>query len=84
MYEYRMLPLPDAVAKHGASFQRKATLAADALAEFANTEASEGWEFHRIDTFTTYEKGCWSSLTGGNKVVSQSTHYVATFRRPKQ
>ena len=79
-----MLAVPNAFfAKLGTSLTKQAALGADALAELANAEARDGWEFYRVDTFTTYKKGCWSSLTGGQEVESQLTCYVATFRRPK-
>ena len=85
MHEYRMLPLPSALAERGK--QAAAAAAANAFAEFVNAEASEGWEFYRVDTFTTYEyeKGCLTTLTGSGKkdVVGSSQYYVATFRRPK-
>lgn len=83
MHEYRMIPMPNAfVARFGTSINKQAALGAEAFTEFANEQASQGWEFYRVDTFTIYDKGCLGGLFGGG-TISSSEYYVATFRRPK-
>ena len=78
-YEYKMIQVPP----HFVT-QRKniATAAAEYLQEVVNKYADEGWEFFRIDDFSTEEqKGCLNLLGIGE--TKYYTYKVITFRRER-
>ena len=86
-YEYRMIALQNL--SEDAFFLSETyeagTRATKVLDELANDMASEGWEFYRLDTFSTLQKGCRRTLTGGmfGPYRGSISNYVATFRRPR-
>ncbi|MCT8824349.1 DUF4177 domain-containing protein [Glaesserella parasuis] len=73
-YTYKMIQVPPNIIADRKNIQ---TAAADYLQEVVNTHAEEGWEFYRIDDFSTEEKaGC---LSGGKLTIR--LYKVITFRR---
>ena len=77
-YTYKMVQLPRDMLTQKSRFSR--TEAADYLQKIVNEHASKGWEFQRVDTFTTHvEPGCLGRILGGKRTIY--TDYVATFRR---
>ncbi|WP_439239087.1 DUF4177 domain-containing protein [Lonepinella sp. BR2919] len=75
-YEYKMIQAAPHIIAQKKNIQ---TAAADYLQELVNEQAELGWEFFRIDDFSTEEaQGCFS----GGKNTSR-THKVITFRREK-
>lgn len=75
-YEYKMVQAAPHIIAQKKNIQ---TAAADYLQELVNQYASQGWEFFRVDEFSTEEAaGCFS----GGKTTSK-TYKVITFRREK-
>lgn len=75
-YEYKMVQVPPNIATNRKNIN---TAAADYLEDVVNEWASRGWEFFRIDDFSTQEPaGCFS----GGKVIIHS-YKVITFRKEK-
>ena len=73
-YQYKMVQVPPNVI---ATQKRTGNEAADYLQAIVNQEASEGWEFQRIDTLgVAVPQGCLG--TGGHQVTQ---YCVITFRR---
>lgn len=63
--------------------QHRGDEAANFLQNIANERALEGWEFHRIDSFSVnVQPGCLGALFGGGAQQTQQ-HYVVSFRRPR-
>ncbi|MBV7387484.1 DUF4177 domain-containing protein [Pasteurellaceae bacterium TAE3-ERU1] len=76
MYEYKMIQVPPNII---ANKKQIKTAAADYLQKVVDDQVMWGWEFFRIDDFSTEEaQGC---LSGGK--ITQKTYKVITFRRPK-
>lgn len=77
-YEYRMVELPQTITTK----RRTGSDAATELAQLVNREATNGWEFYRIDSFSVVvQPGCMGAL-GGHKPEREAVH-LATFRRPR-
>lgn len=75
-YEYKMVQVPPNIITSRKNIQ---TAAADYLQSVVNEYAGLGWEFYRIDDFSTEEQqGCFS---GGAKTIR--SYKVITFRREK-
>lgn len=73
-YEYKMVQAAPHIIAQKKNIQ---TAAADYLQELVNEYAQQGWEFFRIDDFSTEEaQGCFS----GGKTTTK-IHKVITFRR---
>lgn len=73
-YEYKMVQVPPNIIAKRKNIQ---TAAADYLQEVVNQYAQQGWEFFRIDDFSTEESaGCFS---GGKSTMR--FYKVITFRR---
>jgi hypothetical protein len=73
-YTYKMVQVPPNII---ANKKNITTAAADYLQNVVNQWADDGWEFYRIDDFSTEEsKGCFS---GGQ--VTRTTYKVITFRK---
>ena len=62
----------------------KNSAAAMYLEGVVNENASVGWEFYRIDSFSVSEApGCFSTVNSkGAKAGSSVTYYVISFRKP--
>ena len=77
MKEYKIVPGPTRV-------QVKKGESANAFKEFEtiiNTNSTDGWEFHSMETITIMENpGC---LGGGAKNAQGSTCYMMIFARTK-
>lgn len=78
MYEYKMVQIPPNVAvevkKHIGNE------AAVYLESVVNKYASQGWEFHRIDTIgVALQPGCFGALSG--KKTENNQYYVISFRK---
>lgn len=78
MYEYKMVQIPPNIAvkmkKH------KGNEAAEYLENVVNEYASQGWEFHRVDTIgVALQPGCFGAL--GGKKQQDSQYYVISFRK---
>ena len=75
-YEYEMVQIPPNITvKHALGHE-----AAFYLQNVVNRQASQGWEFVRVDTIGVYSPpGCLAGLFGGQSTVRQ--YYVVTFRR---
>lgn len=79
MYTYKMIQIPPTIAINGKIDERGA--AAAYLQHTVNTEAENGWEFQRIDTFSVdVQAGCFGALFGKKSGVT--SYYVITFRKP--
>ncbi|HDR1420457.1 DUF4177 domain-containing protein [Pasteurella multocida subsp. multocida] len=75
-YEYKMIQAAPHVIAQKKNTQ---TAAADYLQALVDEHAAQGWEFFRIDDFSTEEAaGCFS---GGKQTTM--VHKVITFRREK-
>ncbi|HHF6934036.1 TPA: DUF4177 domain-containing protein [Haemophilus influenzae] len=73
-YTYKMVQVPPNII---ANRKNITTAAADYLQDVVNEWAEKGWEFWRIDNFSTEEKaGC---LSGGK--LTMRTYKVITFRK---
>ncbi|HHF5978600.1 TPA: DUF4177 domain-containing protein [Haemophilus influenzae] len=73
-YTYKMVQVPPNII---ANRKNITTAAADYLQDVVNEWAENGWEFWRIDNFSTEEKaGC---LSGGK--LTMCTYKVITFRK---
>ena len=81
-YEYMMVQIPPTLVVQQA--QHRGDEAANFLQNIANERALEGWEFHRIDSFTVnVQPGCLGALFGGAGAQQTQQHYVVSFRRPR-
>jgi len=78
-HEYRMLQIPPSITvKH--AFGNEAAIY---LQSIVNEQASQGWEFIRVDTIgINVPAGCLAGLFGGQSTTQQ--YYVVTFRRDVQ
>ncbi len=86
MFVYKMLQIPPNLVFAAKGMFKQApnvhTLAASYLEKIVNTEAEQGWEFHRIDSVgVTSSPGCMAGLMGAKSV--DTMYYVVTFRRPR-
>lgn len=73
-YKYKMVQVPPNIIADRRNIK---TAAADYLEDLVNEYAEQGWEFYRIDKFSTEEKeGCMS----GGKLTMRS-YNVVTFRK---
>ncbi|NLU34838.1 MAG: DUF4177 domain-containing protein [Wolinella succinogenes] len=62
--------------------KHKGNEAAAYLESVVNKYASEGWEFHRIDSIgVALQPGCFAALSG--KKEEHSLYYVISFRKEK-
>lgn len=79
MYDYKMVQIPrDLSVKMG----KAEGVAADYLQATINANATNGWEFYRIDNLTVTEKpGCLAGLSGQKEIFHSVG--VICFRRPK-
>lgn len=76
-FEYQMVQLPSSISVDNEQGNEAALM----LQNVVNGQASQGWEFFRVDTFGVYEPpGCFGALTGDKGTTRQ--YHVATFRRP--
>lgn len=58
------------------------SVAADYLESVVNKNATDGWEFYRVDLIgVSEEPGCLAGL-GGQKATNQQ-YFVVTFRKPR-
>ncbi len=77
-YVYRMVQVPPAIAVRAKDERGKE--AAGYLESEVNKQATQGWEFYRVDTIGVVTKpGCLSSLFGAKEQYLQ--YYVITFRQ---
>ena len=75
-YEYRMVQIPPSITVKQA-FGNEAAIY---LQSIVNDQASQGWEFIRVDTIgINVPPGCLVGLFGGQTTTRQ--YYVVTFRR---
>ncbi|TCJ98804.1 uncharacterized protein DUF4177 [Volucribacter psittacicida] len=73
-YKYKMVQVPPNIIADRRNIK---TAAADYLETLVNKYAEQGWEFYRIDQFSTEEKkGC---LSGGK--MTMAFYNVVTFRK---
>ncbi|WP_410685921.1 DUF4177 domain-containing protein [Avibacterium paragallinarum] len=73
-YTYKMVQVPPNIV---ANKKHITTAAADYLQSVVNEHAADGWEFFRVDNFSTEEaQGCFS---GGKSTMR--TYKVITFRK---
>lgn len=78
MYEYKMVQIPPNIAVE--MKKHKGNEAAAYLESVVNKYASQGWEFHRIDTIgVALQPGCFGSLSG--QKAENSQYYVISFRK---
>jgi hypothetical protein len=78
-YEYRMVQIPPSITVKRAFGNEAAVY----LQTIVNEQASQGWEFMRVDTIGIHvPAGCLASLFGGQSTTLQ--YYVVTFRRDVQ
>jgi hypothetical protein len=76
-YQYKMVQLPPVINVHKKEYEGKE--AAAYLQEIVNAEATQGWEFYRVDEIgTQVTPGCLGMLFG--QKVAFLNHYVVTFR----
>jgi hypothetical protein len=79
MYQYKMVQVPPNIEVQAR--QHRGNEAAVYLEGVVNSNASDGWEFYRVDAIgVSVKPGCLAALVGGKRVMS--TYYVVTFRRP--
>lgn len=79
-YEYKMVQIPPNIAVE--MKKHKGNEAAAYLESVVNKYASEGWEFHRIDSIgVALQPGCFAALSG--KKEEHSLYYVISFRKEK-
>ena len=80
MYQYKMVQVPpniEVLAKESGSE------AAVYLEDVVNSQAAEGWEFHRVDEIGVLVKaGCLMRLIG--REDEYRTYYVISFRRQSE
>lgn len=79
-YEYKMVQIPPNIVVE--MKKHKGNEAAAYLESVVNKYASEGWEFHRIDSIgVALQPGCFAALSG--KKEEHSLYYVISFRKEK-
>lgn len=77
-YEYRMIQMPPTIVVPAKELRGQE--AAYYLQSIANEQASQGWEFYRVDTVgVVVQPGCLAMLLGAKQSVVE--YFVATFRR---
>ncbi|HYE75627.1 MAG TPA: DUF4177 domain-containing protein [Blastocatellia bacterium] len=77
-YHYKMLQIPPSISVQKKEY--RGNEAAGYLQEIVNAEATQGWEFYRVDEIGTWvNPGCLRMLFGQKSV--SIPHYVVTFRR---
>jgi hypothetical protein len=63
---------------------RKHEIAAEYLETVVNAQASQGWEFYRVDSVgVSINLGCLGMFFFGRK-QEENVYYVITFRKPRQ
>lgn len=79
-FEYKMTQIPPNVSVQAKS--HKGNEAAAYMQSVVNAEATEGWEFYRVDSIgVEVQPGCLAGLMG--QKAQGSVYHVITFRRPK-
>ncbi|MDT4966579.1 MAG: hypothetical protein QOJ64_1316 [Acidobacteriota bacterium] len=77
-YEYKMIQIPPTITVKAKEY--RGNEAAFYLESITNEQASQGWEFYRVDTVGVLtEPGCLGALFGGKQAAIE--YYVVTFRR---
>lgn len=77
-YEYKMIQIPPNISVQAKS--HKGNEAAAYLQNVVNNEATEGWEFYRVDSIgVEVQPGCLAGLFGQRS--EGTTYHVITFRR---
>ena len=84
-YQYKMVQVPAAISVSGSE---RGTEAASYLESLATGQASQGWDFYRVDTIGVLVEPGWLAShlrtpTGGilGKEPSFSQYFVVTFRK---
>lgn len=79
MFEYRMIQAPPTlVVRRREDNGREAALYLEGI---VNEQATQGWEFYRVDTIGVKVKpGCLGAFSGQREATIH--YYVVTFRRP--
>jgi len=80
-YEYKMIQVPPRIVVKAK--EEKGNEAAHYLQLLANEQATQDWDFYRVDTVGVVSRptGCLASLSGAQPTVTQ--YYVVTFRRER-
>lgn len=79
-YEYKMVQVPPVINVKAKNHQGGEGAAY--LEEVVNQQASDGWEFYRVDTIgVRTEPGCLAALFGQKSETL--AYYVITFRKEK-
>ena len=85
MYEYRMVQVPPGVITRATG--SRGDEAAAYLEGVVRDNATDGWEFFRVDRFEVVEaRGCFNVITLGRFGAGESSYdaYVITFRRKSE
>ncbi len=78
-FEYKMVQIPPNVSVQA---QAQGNEAAGYMQSVVNSEATEGWEFYRVDSIgVEVQPGCLGGLFG--REAEGSVYYVITFRQKK-
>ena len=78
-FEYKMVQIPPNVSVQA---QAQGNEAAGYMQSVVNSEATEGWEFYRVDSIgVEVRPGCLGGLFG--RKAEGSVYHVITFRRKK-
>ena len=79
VYKYKMIQVPSIIEMSGGGRGNEASAY---LENIVNSNAAEGWEFHRVDEIGVRDTpGCLAGLLGAKSTTA--TCYVITFRRQK-
>jgi hypothetical protein len=79
-YEYMMVQIPPTISVKEKDV--RGNEAAHYLQSLANEQASQGWEFYRVDSVgVVSQPGCLASLLGAKQTLIE--YYVVTFRRER-
>lgn len=79
MYQYKMVQVPPNIEVKAK--KQKGNEAAAYLQSIVNANASDGWEFYRVDTIgVSVRPGCIASLLGQKEALIN--YYVVSFRKP--
>lgn len=79
-YEYKMVQVPPNIVVKAK--EQQGNEAAYYLQSMANEQATQDWEFYRVDTVGVITApGCLASLLGAKQTLIE--YYVVTFRKAK-
>jgi hypothetical protein len=77
-YEYKMIQVPPNITVKAK--EEKGNEAAVYLQDLANAQATDGWEFYRVDSIGVLtQPGCLAAMMGAKQTLIH--YFVVTFRR---